>query len=256
MNSLKSIYTLSMLGTREWVRLKFFSIVVFISILFLGFSYLLSTLTFAVQERLLFDFGLGGLEMGLLFISAMMGSYAIQREIDRKTLFVLLVRPIPRWHIIVGAFGSLFVLSFIFTFGFGMSLILASESRSILDSFILICGISFMKSLVLSSFALAMGLLVRPIFSLVMTFCYWILAYSIPDIEFFIKKLNSESFNILIKILDTATPQFYRMNWKSFYFLNHRPSQMDIFWSLGTCLGWTFLWLFVASLVFKRKEIV
>lgn len=256
MNSLKSIFTLSLLGTREWIRLRFFSIVVFISLLFLGFSYLLSSLTFSVQERLLFDFGLGGLEIGLLFISTMMGSYAIQREIDRKTLFVLLVRPIPRWHIIVGAFGSLFILSFIFTVGFGTSLILASGNGSILSPFILICGISFLKSLVLSSFSLAMGLLVRPIFSLVMTFCYWILAYSIPDIEFFLKKINSEFFNILIRILDTITPQFYRMNWKSFYFLTHAPLQSELLWAVGTCLGWTFFWLFIAALVFKRKEIV
>ena len=256
MNSFRSIVTLALLGTREWIRLKFFSIVVFVSILFLGFSYLLSTLTFAVQERLLFDFGLAGLEFGLLFVAAMIGSYAIQREIDRKTLFVLLVRPIPRWHVIVGAFGSLLVLSLIFTVGFSTSLLLASDSMSLIRAFILCVSSSFLKSLVLSSFALAMGLLVRPILSLVMTFCYWILSYSIPDIEFFVKKLNSEFFNNVVKFLDTATPQFYRMNWKSFYYLNHPPTGLEFLWAVGTCLGWTFLWLFIASAVFKRKEIV
>ncbi len=256
MNSFRSILTLSLLGTREWIRLKFFSIVVFVSVLFLGFSYLLSTLTFAVQERLLFDFGLAGLEFGLLFVSAMIGSYAIQREIDRKTLFVLLVRPIPRWHVIIGAFGSLAALSLIFTIGFSASLLLASDSWSLIGPFFICVITSFLKSLVLSSFSLAMGLLVRPILSLVMTFCYWILSYSVPDIEFFVKKLNSDFFNTSVNFLDTMTPQFYRMNWKSFYYLNHPPTGLEFLWAFGTCLGWTFLWLFVASAVFKRKEIV
>lgn len=256
MNSLSSITTLALLGTREWIRLKFFSIVVFISVVFLGFSYLLSTLTFAVQERLLFDFGLAGLEFGLLFVSAMIGSYAIQREIDRKTLFVLLVRPIPRWHIIVGAFGSLVVLNLIFMMGFSVSLLFASDSKALLNPFIICITSSFFKSLVLSSFALAMGILVRPILSLVMTFCYWILSYSIPDIEFFVKKINSELFNNSVKFLDTFTPQFYRMNWKSYYYLNHPPTHLEFLWAFSTCLGWTFFWLFVASAVFKRKEIV
>ena len=148
MNTMRSIFTLSFLGTQEWIRLKFFNIVVFISLIFLGFSYLLSTLTFAVQERLLFDFGLAGLELGLLFVSAMIGSYAVQREIDRKTLFVLLVRPLPRWHIIVGSFGSILILNFIFTVGFSFSLLVASGNWSVLGQFLILVFSIFFKSLV------------------------------------------------------------------------------------------------------------
>ncbi len=256
MKSLRSIWTLTILGAREWIRLKFFSIILFISVLFLAFSYLLSTLTFAVQERLLFDFGLGGLEISLVFISAMIGSYAIHREIERKTLFVLLARPLPRWHIVMGAFGSLMVLSFIFAAGFGLSLFLTAGNMSLINPFILCVATSFLKSLVLSSFALAMGLLVRPILSLVMTFCYWFLCYSGPDIKFFVEKLGSANINELVKVLDTIIPQFYRINWKSFYFLKSPPTGMEFLWALSTCLAWTFFWLFVASLLFKRKEIV
>ena len=256
MSSQTSVLTLSFLGTREWIRLKFFNIVVFTSILFLGFSYLLSTLTFAVQDRLLFDFGLGGLEIGLLFISAMMGSYAIQREIDRKTLFVLLVRPLPRWHIVVGSFGSLFILSLIFTVGFGFSLMISSGQWQLFNPFLICAGTSFLKSLVFSSFALAMGLIVRPILSLALTFCYWILSYSVPDIEFFTKKLESPGLNQFVRFLDTVIPQFYRINWKAYYFLKNPPTGIDFLWAFCTCMGWTFFWLFVASHFFRRKEIV
>ena len=256
MTSVRSIFILSLLGTREWIRLKFFNIVIFMSILFLSFSYMLSTLTFAVQERLLFDFGLSGLEIGLLFISAMIGSYAIQREIDRKTLFVLLVRPIPRWYIIAGAFGSLFFLSLIFTAGFGLSLFLSAGKWPLLKPFLICAVTSFLKSLVLSSFALALGLLVRPILSLVMTFCYWVLCYSVPDIEFFMKKLESPALNKIVQIFDAVTPQFYRINWKAYYFLLNPPVKSDLLWALTTCTAWTFFWLFLASVFFKRKEIV
>ena len=256
MMMIRSIFTLAILGTQEWIRLKFFNIVVFISLIFLGFSYLLSTLTFAVQERLLFDFGLAGLEIGLLFISAMIGSHAIQREVDRKTLFVLLVRPIPRWYLIVGAFGSLVILSLIFTLGFGFSLLVSSGNWPVISNFMVLTLSSFFKSLVLSSFALAMGLMVRPILSLGVTFCYWILCYSVPDIEFFVKKLESDALNQAVRILDTLIPQFYRFNWKAFYFLENPPTSSEFLWVIFYCLGWSFLWLFVAALVFRRKEIV
>lgn len=256
MNSMQSILTLSLLGTREWVRLKFFNIVIFLSIVFIGFSYMLSTLTFSVQERLLFDFGLAGLEIGLLFISAMIGSYAIHREMERKTLFVLLVRPIPRWNLIIGFFGSIFILSAIFTLGFGFSLLLASNNWGLINAFLISIFSSFLKSLVVSSFALAMGLMVRPILSLAMTFCYWVMCYSIPDIQFFVKKMGSELLNQVVDILDIIVPQFYRINWKSYYFITNPPTMSELGWALFYCLGWTFFWLFIASFVFKRKEIV
>ena len=256
MNTIRSLITLSALGTQEWIRLKFFNIVVFASLIFLGFSYIISTLTFAVQERLLFDFGLAGLELGLLLISAMIGSYAIQREIDRKTLFVLLVRPIPRWHIIIGSFGALLTLNLIFTAGFGLSLLVASGNWSHLSHFLILVLSLFFKSLVLSSFALAMGLLVRPILSLGVTFCYWILCYSVPDIEFFIKKLQSSSLDQAVKIMDMAIPQFYRFNWKAFYYLQNPPTLSELSWVVFYCLGWSFFWLFIAAAVFRKKEIV
>ena len=256
MTMLRAIATLSILGTQEWIRLKFFNIVVFVSLIFLWFSYLLSTLTFAVQERLLFDFGLAGLEIGLLFVSAMIGSYAIQREIDRKTLFVLLVRPIPRWYLIIGSFGAIAILSLIFTLGFGFSLLVASGNWPLLNNFVVLVLSSFFKSLVISSFALAMGLLVRPILSLGMTFCYWVLCYSVPDIDFFVKKLQSPSLDKVVEILDILIPQFYRFNWKAFYFLEHPPATQEFLWVLFYCLGWSFFWLFTAALVFRKKEIV
>ncbi|MFZ3228722.1 MAG: ABC transporter permease subunit [Pseudobdellovibrio sp.] len=256
MNSIQSILTLSLLGTREWIRLKFFNIVIFMSLIFIGFSYLLSTLTFSVQERLLFDFGLAGLEIGLLFISAMIGSYAIHREMDRKTLFVLLIRPIPRWNLIIGFFGAIVILSLIFSIGFSFSLLVASNNWALVHAFIISVFSSFMKSLVISSFALAMGLLVRPILSLVMTFCYWVLCYSMPDIQYFVKKINSESLNKILEIADFITPQFYRMNWKSYYYITNPPLLSELGWVVFYCLGWTFFWLFVAAFVFRRKEIV
>jgi ABC-type transport system involved in multi-copper enzyme maturation permease subunit len=209
-----------------------------------------------VQERLLFDFGLAGLEIGLLFISAMIGSYAIQREIERKTLFVLLVRPIPRWNLVIGFFGSICILSLIFTIGFGFSLLLASNNWKLTDAFMISIFSSFLKSLVISSFALAMGLMVRPILSLVMTFCYWVLCYSVPDIQFFVKKMNSETLTSIANAMDIVIPQFYRLNWKSYYFITNPPLLGELGWAICYCLGWTFFWLFVASFVFRRKEIV
>jgi ABC-type transport system involved in multi-copper enzyme maturation permease subunit len=256
MKNINSILILSALGAKEWIRLKFFHLVVFVALLFIGFSHLLSTLTFAVQERLLFDFGLAGLEIGLIFISALIGTHSIQREIDRKTLLVLLVRPIPRWHIVIGAWGALVILNIIFTLGFSLSFMTSAGFWTLFHGFGISVFSSVLKSFVIASFALGVGLLVRPILAFGAAISYWILCYSMPDVQFFVAKLENRTLSSLVDFLDKVVPQFYRINWKSYYFVTHPVDLSQISWMATHCVAWTLIWLFFASLFFQRKEIV
>ncbi len=255
MRNLNSIFILSTLGAKEWIRLKFFHLVIFVAFLFIVFSHLLSSLTFAVQERLLFDFGLAGLEIGLIFISCLIGSHAVQREIDRKTLFVLLARPIPRWHIVMGAWGTLLILNLIFTIGFSFSFITSAGFYVSFQGFLISALSSVLKALVISSFALAMGLLVRPILALGTAVSYWVLCYSLPDVQYFVTKLKNPKITMMVDALDKIIPQFYRFNWKSYYYVVTPASGSEISWMVFHCLAWTFFWLFLASVFFQRKEI-
>lgn len=255
MKSMKPVFILSILGAKEWIRLKFFHLVIFIAVLFIIFSHLLSSLTFSVQERLLFDFGLAGLEIGLVFISSLIGSHAIHREIERKTLFVLLARPIPRWHLVLGAWGSLIILNLIFTVGFSLSFMSSAGFWTLFQGFIISAASSVLKALVISSFALAMGILVRPLLALGTSICYWVLCYSLPDVQFFVNKLQNSTITNFVTVLDKIIPQFYRFNWKAYYYVMNSPTSSEIAWMASHCLAWTFVWLFLGSVFFQRKEI-
>lgn len=251
-----SIFIIAKLTASEWIRLKFFHVIIFFGLIFIGFSHMLSSLTFSVMERLLFDFGLAGMELGIIMISSLIGTHSIQREIDRKTLFVLLARPIPRSNIVLGSWLSVMILCFLFSVGFLLSLIFSSGGATHNLGLAIATLSSLSKAMVVSSFAIACGLLVRPILALGATICYWLLCYSLPDIKFFISKLQDEGLTNLFEVIEFFVPQFYRYNWKSFYFITHLPSGSEIMWSLFHSLGWTFVWLFLATLFFRKKEIV
>lgn len=256
MRQFSSIIILAKLNASEWIRLKFFHVIIFFGLVFIGFSHMLSSLTFAVQERLLYDFGLAGLELGLIMISGLIGTHSIQREIDRKTLFVLLARPIPRSHVVLGSWLSILILCFLFSCGFLLSLIFSAGGTTHLLGLVIATFSSFLKAMVISSFAVALGLLVRPVLALGATICYWVLCYALPDIKFFIAKLQDNFLSNLFEIFEKIIPQFYRYNWKSFYYVINRPTSSEILWSVFHSLAWTFVWLFLASLFFRRKEIV
>lgn len=257
---MKQLYTipiLAILNIREWVRLKFFHIIVFFGILFIAFSHLLSALTFSVQERLLYDFGLAGLEIGIVMIASLIGTHSIQREIDRKTLFVILARPIPRSHVVVGAWLSTVGLCILFGVGFLLSFILSVDIGVGYYKGLLISAIaSGLKAAVISSFAIAFGLIVRPILALGATVSYWLLCYSLPDIKFFILKLEEDYLVRLMQVVDALIPKFHLFNWKSYYYIVNTPSMQDIMWAIAHSSAWSLVWLLVGIWFFRRKEIV
>lgn len=256
MRNLYTIFILAKLNASEWMRLKFFHIVIFFAFLFLGFSHLLSALTFSVQERLLYDFGLASLEIGLVMIGSLIGSHSIQRDIDRKTLFVLLSRPIPRSSVVLGAWLSILLLSLLFSAGFLASLIVTGEGNVSIKGLLIAAYSSFLKAMIVTSFSIACGLLVRPLLALVATISYWILCYSVLDIEFFVSKLPNSPLVGIIGVFKKILPEFYSYNWKSHFFIANIPSGSDILWASLHSFAWISLWLFLATMFFRKKEIV
>ena len=256
MKQLKTIFSIAKLNASEWIRLKFFHIVIFFGVVFIAFSHLLSSLTFSVQERLLYDFGLGSLEIGLIMIASLIGSHSIHREIDRKTMFVLLARPIPRSSIVLGSWGAIFILCLLFLVGFLISFITTSTYAVHYSGLFVSAFTSFSKAMVICSVAIAFGLLVRPLLALVASISYWVLCYSIVDIEFFVNKMKSDELSNALSIAKKIVPSFYTYNWKSYYYVINVPKNEEILWTGLHSLSWISIWLLVACVVFRRKEVV
>jgi len=242
------------INTQEWIRLKFFQIIFFISFLFVGFSYLLGSLSFTEQQRLLIDFGLAGIEISIVFISCFFSTHSLHKDIERKTILVLLSRPIPRWKILLGYFGSLAVLNAITVTILGTTLALFINDTKHFFSYIVALFYIFLKALVIGSFGLFISVLARPMLAFVLSLTYWIVSYSIEDIKFFLKKNQTQGF--LNVILDHIFPQFYKYNWKSYSFVKAIPNVNDLAWALLHSCFWIVLFLFLSTLIFRRKEIV
>lgn len=81
---------------KEIVRNKFLYIILFFAFVFIGFSIVLGTLTIGESDKVIVDFGLGMIEIfgiiGVLFV----GSQLLFKEIEGKTIFLILSKPIKR----------------------------------------------------------------------------------------------------------------------------------------------------------------
>ncbi len=101
---------------KEIVRNRFLYLILFFACVFILFSLALGKLTIGETEKVIVDFGLGMIEIfgliGVLFV----GSQLLFKEVEGKTIFLILSKPIRRQDFILGKFfgfsGTIFLIVF------------------------------------------------------------------------------------------------------------------------------------------------
>lgn len=89
---------------REIIRNKFFGLIAFLGIVFILLSLVLDTLALGEVRRVLFDFGLSFIEITGFAIVLFLGGGMIAREIEGRTIYLMLSKPVRRGVIVLGKF--------------------------------------------------------------------------------------------------------------------------------------------------------
>jgi len=94
-------------GFRESVRDKvLYSLVVF-AILLIGASYLLGQLTAGQDFKIMKDLGLSSIALFGLFMAVFIGIGLVSKEVERRSIYGLLAKPVRRHEIVLGKFAGL-----------------------------------------------------------------------------------------------------------------------------------------------------
>jgi len=89
---------------KEIVRNRFLYLILFFAFVFIIFSLALGKLTIGESEKVIVDFGLGMIEIfGLIWV-LFVGSQLLFKEVEWKTIFLILSKPIKRQDFILGKF--------------------------------------------------------------------------------------------------------------------------------------------------------
>src|SRR5438477_8600361 len=94
---------------RESVRDKVLYNLVLFAILLIGASYLLGQLTAGQDVKIIKDLGLAATSMFGLFIAVFIGIGLVSKEVERRSIYGLLPKPIHRYQLVIGKYVGLSV---------------------------------------------------------------------------------------------------------------------------------------------------
>jgi ABC-type transport system involved in multi-copper enzyme maturation permease subunit len=94
---------------KESVRDKVLYNLVFFAVLLIAASFLLGQLTAGQDVKIIKDLGLAAISVFGLFIAVFIGVGLVWKEVERRSIFSILVKPIRRWEFILGKYFGLVV---------------------------------------------------------------------------------------------------------------------------------------------------
>jgi ABC-type transport system involved in multi-copper enzyme maturation permease subunit len=92
---------------REAIRHRILYLLLVFAVGMISVSQLLSLLTVGSEEKIIKDFGLAAIEVFGVLTGVFIGVGLVSREIERRTVFTLLAKPIHRSEFVLGKFAGL-----------------------------------------------------------------------------------------------------------------------------------------------------
>lgn len=109
MNSWARIWTIAVNTLREAVRDKLLYTLLVFAILLIGSGVILSALSYVESERILQDIGFASIRLLSVAIAIFVGVSLIHREVERRTVYTILSKPLSRAEFLLGKYVGLVV---------------------------------------------------------------------------------------------------------------------------------------------------
>ncbi|KHD89944.1 MAG: ABC transporter [Bdellovibrio sp. ArHS] len=253
------LWALARTTLREMLRERVFLVVVLIAVALLALSFLLGALSFAEQQKILTDFGFLAIQVAALGVALFSGSYLLAKEIEKQTCLLILSRPVTRDQFILGKLFGVLALNTLLIGALAVllwGLLGLWKTPNLWGNYFFICLSLWFESAVVLCLVICFSLLVRPVLALGAGVMVFLLGHWLGDLAFFAEKSKEQAFIYAVEVFHWITPNLYRMNWKSFYFLEQGIPASHVGWMVAHMTGWALILILVTNFFFRRKDIV
>lgn len=241
---------------KEIVRNKFLYLIVIFWFLFIIFSLSLWQLTIWEDKKVIVDFGISMIEIFWLIWVLFVWSQLLFKEIEWKTIFLILSKPIKRYEFILWKF---------FWFSLVIALIVALQSilylwvlffKGIEITPLIIFSLIFilLKLLTLVSIVLFLSTFMSTILTIIVSMLIYFLSHSFSLLIDLVLRTKNELAILLARLLQLLFPPFEALNTKDFIWSLVKIDFVYFLSNFTYSLIYISLLLLFSVLIFNRKS--
>lgn len=243
---------------REAIRDRVLYLLLFFALASLLFSRLLALLTVGDRVKIVTDVGLASISLFGTLMAILMGTGLVYKEIDKKTIYTLLSKPIHRHQFLLGKyFGlvlTLFVMMFLMTMIFFVIYFL--HALKIEWSMLIALFYIFLELCLITAVALFFSCFSTPILSSIFSLAFYLIGHLSWGLETLLKKMTPGVGKFTARILYLFLPDLEKFNFKT-EIVHHLPIPPQVlFYSTLYGIFYTVFVLFLAILIFRKRDFI
>ena len=251
------IWAIAKNSFQEIIRDRILYFISFFTLLLILASRLLPEIAAGTDEKILLDFGIGSIALLSVVIAIFVGTGLINKEIEKRTLLMLIPKPIARSELIVGKhLGLLGVLTV--TVAIMMSIYLGMLSFSSISYPIVPLSITAIYLLIelalLIAVAMVFGVFTSSILATLLSFGVYLMGHFSQDLVELGKISKNESIENLTSSLYVILPDLSRLDLKNEAVYGLLPNNTELLAHALYGVLYTILLLLIAMMVFAQKE--
>jgi ABC-type transport system involved in multi-copper enzyme maturation permease subunit len=175
---------------REAVRDRVLYNLVAFALLLVGAAILVGQISIDIERLVVINLGLTAVSLFGIVIAIFVGIGLVSKEIERKTLYTVLSRPVRRWEFIIGKFfglaGTLVVNTFFMAVGVFAALLYVSRHLQRPDGWVLVAlYFIILQFLMITALALLFSSFSSPLLSAVFAFALFVIGSFAEDLRGF-----------------------------------------------------------------------
>lgn len=243
---------------KEAIRDRILYLLFFFAAVSVIFSRLLAVLTVGDRVKIVKDVGLASISLFGVLMAIMIGTGLVYKEIDKKTIFTLISKPIHRFEFLLGKFFGLVLTLFIMTALMSLIFLLTVffHTFKVEAGLLLAVLFIFIELILITAVAILFSCFSTPILSSLFSLSFFLIGHFSWGLETLIQKTKSAPLKLFVQGLYILLPDLENFNFKTevVYGLTVLPKYY--LFSAFYGLAYTAFILTLAVLIFKRRDFV
>ncbi|NEP55486.1 MAG: ABC transporter permease [Symploca sp. SIO2G7] len=255
--NLGRIWAVASNGFREVIRDRVLYLIGLFALLLILAMRLLPEVATITSDKMVIDFGLATIELLGAIVAVFVGTGLINKEIEKRTVLVLIAKPVSRTEFILGKHLGLSGVLGVLVLAMAVTyLLLLSLGRidypigSILISNLFL----FFELCLITAVALVFGVFTSSLLATMLSFGVYLMGNFSQDLVELGNLSKNSSIQAITEVLYLVLPDLSRLNLKNEAVYGILPSTINLLSNGVYALFYTTILLAIAILLFSRRE--
>ena len=254
---MRRVWALASNTFREAVRDRVLYSILLFTVGLILFSLLLQDITVGDQDKVVRSVAQGGIDLVTSIVAMFLGVSLVWREVERKTIYTILSKPVSRWVFILGKYlGTVLILAVEIAILMGVYTLVIGLQQGMPPSVVYIsAGLLLVELMLLASWATLFSTYSSPMTAGGFTLAIFVIGHLADDIWRFGQAASTPFLRDASEVVYWLLPNFELLSLRE-QAVHHLPVAWDqVFGAAGYGLLYTAVVLSLAMWIFTHRDL-